>query len=235
MIDHGDDDFQPITQEVNPKPQTVLDFIACFDSVGIDTLYEMQNFPTQDEMRIISCLSDEVIIIIDANDKVYVVKGNKKADIDGEIRNHVGMNKKILLDLKPKVFAHTHPASENSQEIQPGTKEYDMALFRESLPSEVDLTDTIKDLPNQYIYNRFGRVTYQAIPNLGFNPQDPNGFSMTQRTIVNALSGPAVEEVKQKGSKNVKDALNILGEYMGRTFNCGFKFETYEELGDKLY
>ena len=108
-------------------------------------------------------------------------------------------------------------------------------LFSESIPSIADLTSPLENVPVQYIFSRFGRTTFKAIPNLGINPENPNELSIVQLQLVHALRGQAVQEVAKKGITGGKDRLNTMGELLDSAYGCGFKFELYEEIGEKLY
>jgi len=142
---------------------------------------------------------------------------------------------KRLLSLSPKVVAHTHTRGNTEKAPLLGTNEYENAVFVEGIPGLVDLTNPIEGVPVQYIFSRFGRTTFKPIPNLGKDIEDPQGLSIVQRQLLRALRGQAVQEIREKKITGGKNRLNTVGTFLGNAYGCGFKFELYEELGEKLY
>ena len=195
-----------------------------------------------EEMKKLIGLDDEVMIIVGKDDRVFAFKGYKRVEKDGTLLEHVSLDVKLLRSLLPKVVAHTHNMNDKDihykglDKLKPGTKDYEYQLFIESSPSLADLTSEIgiEKEPIEYIFSRFGRTTFQAISNFGADPEDPLALSITQRQLLHNLKG-LTRKITEKGITGGKDRLNFMGESLGRDYGCGFKFELYEDLGEKLY
>ena len=215
--------------------KSVTEFITDFERAASDPMQRIEAFPTVDEMKKVIQLDHEAMFIIGGDDSVFAIKGNKRREGNLTLLPHVEIDMRTLLSLSPKVVAHTHNMENVGKDTLPGTKGYEKALFAESIPSIVDLTSPIENVPFQYIFSRFGRTTFQAIRNLGRDSEDHNRLSIVQRQLIHALRGQGVQEIIEKGITGGKNRLNIMGKLLGSSFKCGFKFETYEKLGEKLY
>jgi len=218
--------------------RSVTEFITDFEHIVSGSLQRIEALPTTDEMKQLVKLDDEVMIIVGRDDRVFAIKGNKRRERDLTQLPHIALKKKRLLSLSPKIVVHTHIMGDKGKIALPGTKDYERTLFMESIPSIKDLTTPLgrKNVPvRYYVFSRFGRTTFQPIPNLGRDSEDPNGSSIVRRQLIKALRGQAVQEIIEKGITGGKDRLNTIGEFLGSSYGCGFKFELYEELGGKLY
>ncbi len=201
----------------NPNQLITLEsFIADFPK-KTSKLETIPSLPTIEEAKILASLTGESIIILGKDNKIYIAKGEEK-DISGSEL------KAQLQDLEPKFMAHTHIPPSNAASY----KEQDLK-YRLNMPSPVDLVTDIKATDIRYVYTKYGRVTYRAIPD---KMQSREGsMSLLQSQILNVINSTTMK-ARQSGIKDAMEGFNYVGAYLGRYFRCGFMFESWEEVKD---
>jgi hypothetical protein len=128
------------------------------------------------------------------------------------------------LEVKIEIIGHTHAFRDEGSE--------EKSMFYSSLPSAADLTSRGAGADHEYIFNTFGRIAFSAMDNLGPQPEDGMGANSISQSIVNSAMRVAAKEARQQGIKEVPKIINYLGEYMERMFGVGFKYESWDEVGD---
>jgi len=69
----------------SPKGRSISELITDFEHTPSAQLQRIEAFPTVAEMKKLTELNDEVMIIISEDDKVFAVKGNKRIEKDSTL------------------------------------------------------------------------------------------------------------------------------------------------------